>query len=481
MRRTIPIEVWVPDLTFPGWMDRWRQQGDAFQRAHPEYEVKIVGKDFWRFPRQVAEAAAEGHVPTISEYYFYMTQVARDSLAQDGSPLFTSVEKAIGGRTEILGEPVVIDDIIPPMRDYYTYDGDLTSMPTVGTTSLLYANANLLRRAGISELPQTWEEVEAVCEELSRFRGGPSITWSNHGTFIQQALATRGGLIVDNHNGRHGRATRVDLASKEMLAWAEWWRNLHRAGHYHYTGKIPDWAGTLKAFADQDVVFRISSSNDVNYMFRAGEDNGFDLDVGIFPYDHRVPYVGNAVAGTSLWLANGLDEATREGALALLQFLHNPHYAAERHRANSFLPLTYSSAALLEEEGWFDRYPHHRVAYDHVMRFPAGVTRERPELADRVPASEGAVFGDFAGNQDVMTRAMGDVLAHGADPLDRFTEATAEAQRLLDTYNAYALSSGFRDPDNSPTHSLSVEAFSEAAAGRDYSAADMEAVVRLNR
>ncbi|MEZ0075080.1 extracellular solute-binding protein [Planotetraspora sp. GP83] len=483
MKSKIPIEVWVPDLTFPGWMDRWYKQGAEFEEAHPEFQINVRGKDFWRFPRQVAEAAAEGLTPAISEYYFYMTQVARDSLAQDGSPLFTSVEKAIGGRTEILGEPVVIDDIIPPLRDYYTYDGDLTSMPTVGTTSLLYANKGLLRRAGVSELPQTWEDVEAVCQAVAQLGDGPShaITWSNHGTFIQQALASQGGLIVDNHNGRTGRATAVNLASKEMLTWAEWWRKLHKDGHYLYTGKIPDWAGTLKAFADQDVAIRISSSNDVNYMWRAAEDNEFDIEVGIFPYNHRVPYVGNAVAGTSLWLANGLDEATQEGALAFLQYLHNPENAAERHRANSFLPLTYASYALLEEEGWFVRYPHHRLAYDHVMKFPAGVVRERPELAGQVPVSEGALFGDFAGNQDVMTRAMGDVLAHGVDPLERFTEATAEAQQLLDTYNAYALSSGFRDPENSPTHSLSVEAFSEAAAGRDYSAADMEAVVKLHR
>ncbi|MCG5216051.1 extracellular solute-binding protein [Streptosporangium soli] len=464
-------------------MDRWYRQGAEFEKLHPEYKINVHGKDFWRFPRQVAEAAAEGNTPALSEYYFYMTQAARDSQAQDESPLFTSVEKAIGGRSEILGEPVVIDDIIPAIRDYYTLDGDLTSMPTVGTTSLLYTNTDLLRRAGVSETPETWEDVEAACAAVAAMKDGPghAITWSNHGTFIQQALASLGGLIVNKHNGRQGRATSVDLASKEMIIWAEWCRKLHRDGHLLYTGKIPDWAGTLRAYADQDVAIRISSSNDVNYMFRAAEDNGFGIGVGVFPYNHRLPYAGNAIAGTSLWMANGLDEATQEGALAFLMYLHSPRNAAERHKANSFLPLTYSAQALLEEEGWFDRYPHHRLAYDHVTRFPKRIVEQRPELAGRTPLSEGALFGDFAGNQDVMTRAIGDVLARGADPLERFTFASVEAQQLLDAYNEYALTSGFRDPENSPINSLSVEAFSEARAGRDYSAADMEAVVRLNR
>ena len=160
------------------------------------------------------------------------------------APLFTSVQRAIAGRTEILGEPVVVDDLVPAFRDYYTLHGDLLSMPSVGTTSLLYANTDLLEAAGVSQLPQTWDDVVAVCEQIARHRPGPEypITWSNHGTFFQQAVATQGGLLVDNDNGRSGRATTTNLASKEMLTWVEWWRQLHRDGHYLYTGSIPDWA-----------------------------------------------------------------------------------------------------------------------------------------------------------------------------------------------------------------------------------------------
>src|SRR5690606_10465566 len=296
----------------------------------------------------------------------------------------------------------------------------------------------------------------------------------NHGTFFQQALAVQGGYLVDNENGRAGRARRTNLASKEMLTWVEWWQRLHSRGHYLYTGTIPDWAGTLRAFTEQRVAMRISSSNDVNYMVRGAKDNGFGIEVGIFPYNDRVPYGGNAVAGTSIWLKNGLDEATQDAALAFLMFLHNPRKAAERHKANSFVPITYASLELLEHEGWFDRHPYHRVAVDHLNRYPSRVPAEQ-RRDNGVPPSVGAVFGDFAGNQDVMTRAMGDVLAHGADPGARFAEADAEAQRLLDAYNDYALHGGPR-----PRTSHLVEYFAEALAGRDYTAEDMEKVVRLN-
>lgn len=468
MNSTVDLDVWVSDLTFPGYMDRWAKLAAAFEKAHPEYRVNIKGVGFFTGPQEIAQAIAEGNGPAVAEHYFYMTQTARDMRNPDGRPRYTSVEKAIGGRTEILGEPVVIDDIIPAMRDYYTYRGDLTSMPSMGTTSLFYANEQTLRRAGVSRLPLTWDEVDVACEAVAGLADGPShaITWSNHGTFIQQAILSQGGLLADNDNGRAGRAENVIMASKEMLAFAGWWKRLYDNGHYLYTGKIPDWEGTFRAFAEQQVAFRISSSNDVLYMLQAAKANGFDLEIGPFPYNSDVPYAGNAIAGTSFWLADGLDEVVQEGALAFLQFIHNPRNAADRHKYNSFLPLTHASFALLEEEGWFDEHPYHRVASDHLS------TYWDRDAGTGWPPSRGPLFGDFAGNQDVMTRAVQDVLVRGADAATRFTEATAEAQRLLDAYEADNRDGG----PSSPT-SLRVEFFTDA---EPYSGADLENVVQLD-
>lgn len=470
MSKTV-VEVWVADLTFPGYMDRWIKLGAQFNEAHPDYQVNITGQDFRTLPELIAQAAAEGRTPDVAEYYFYMIQQARDSLRPDGQALFTSVQQAIAGRSEILGEPVVIDDILPAFREYFSYQGDLTSMPSVGTTSLLYANLDVLEAAGVTELPQTWAEVEAACAAIAALPDGPSypITWSNHGTFFQQAIGSQDGLIADQDNGRSGRATTIDLSSPQMLAWAQWWRRLHQDGHYLYTGKIPDWEGTFRAFANQQVGIRISSSNDVDYTVQAARNAGFGLGVGIFPYNSDVAYGGNAVAGTSLCLANGLDESTSDGALAFLQFAHNPRNAADRHKANSFIPITQASFDLLEAEGWFAEHPYHRVPSDHVNRYPARLVNGRVNGA---PPSLGALIGDFAGNQDVMTAAMGDVLALDADPVVRFAEATVEAQQRLDDYHADAAGTGPRRSE-----SLRVEFFTDA---EPYSGADLENVAQLH-
>jgi sn-glycerol 3-phosphate transport system substrate-binding protein len=466
----VVIDVWVADLTFPGYLDRLRRLGEQFDRAHPGYHVQITGYDFRALPQEIARAAAEGRQPAVAEYYFYCSPVARDTRRPDGGPLFTPVERAVAGRGEILGEPVVLDDLVPAVRDYYTYNGELAAMPTVATTMLLYGNLTLLRAAGVPRMPRTWDEVEAACEAVAGLPDPPphGITWANHGLFFQQAVAVQGGRLADGH---HGRA-RVDLASPEMMAWVGWWRRLHARGHYLYTGKIPDWEGTFRAFATSQVALRITSSNDHDYMVRAATEAGFEIATSRFPYRDGVPYAGNIIAGTALWLADGLDDLTRDGALAFMQFLNNPRNAAERHQANSFIPVTGAAFALLEREGWFTSHPYHRVASDQLASYPDH-PGARPEDADGWPPMRGARFGDFAGVQDVMTRAMADVLTYGVDPDPRFARATAEAQRLVDDYHADCAGGGPRRPT-----SLRVEHFTGAAA---YSGADLENVTRLHR
>jgi sn-glycerol 3-phosphate transport system substrate-binding protein len=472
MSKTV-VDVWVADLTFPGYMDRWHKLGEEFNAKHPDYHVNVVGKDFRLFPVDIAEAAAAGKPPAVAEYYFYLVHQARDAIKPDGSPLFTSVERAVDGRDEILGEPNILPDLIPAAREYYSLGGDLTAIPSVATTSLLYANLDMLERAGVTQLPVTWDEVTSTCEAIA---GGPNapekpIIWSNHGTFFQQAVASQGGVLVNNDNGRSGRATEADMSSKEMLSYVKWWQRLHADGHYLNTGVIPDWENTYKAFDQERVAIRISSSNDVNYMVAAAESKGFRLGVGIFPFNSHVPYHGNAIAGTSLSLTAGLDKATEDGALAFLLFAHNPRNDANRHKFNSFWPVTQAGYDLLEEEGWFAEHPYHRVASDHVMKFPATAIIDDAAAANGVPPSTGAMMGDFAGNQDIMTNAMGDVLK-GADPDERFAAATIEAQSVLEAYERNIQGTGPVTPET-----LRVEYFRDAEW---YSGMVMEKVQQLD-
>ena len=428
----ITINVWLN--RWPMWqqiVDPIRKQAAEFNRRHPQYQVVIEAVNVGALPREVARAARAGTAPHIVAYHYTYMQDAQDTRDADGRPLFTSVTKAVGGREEILGEPVVLDDIVTNMRAYYTLDGDLSSMPRNTSTLLLYSNVDALRAAGIAEPPTTWAEVEAACAALAGRDGArrAGITWPNFGWLFQTSVAQQGGFLADHENGRSGRSEKVDFMSPEMMAYVTWWRDLHRAGHYLYTGKQSDWWGCMEAFAEGDAAMMLSSSVETGPIVEAARRAGFRVQASRMPHNEQAGYAGSLIAGESLWLRDGLDEPTRDGALAFMQFMTNPRNATSIYdRGRTFVPTTEASIDLLTDEGWFERNPHQRAAIDHLRISPDS------------PVTRGAVFGNFLPIQSAGMQAMHDVLVNGEDLDARFSRANEQAQQLLADYEERAKS-----------------------------------------
>lgn len=422
----ITINAWFNDWPlWPELIEPIKELAEQFSRHQPRYRVVVRGINPGAFPGAVAQAALDGTAPDVAAYQYTFLQDAMDARDREGRPLFTSVTGAIAGRSQILGEPVVTGDIVTNVRAYYTFDGDLSSMPRNTSTVLLYSNIDALRAAGITEPPGTWTEVNAACARLAGRDGArrAGITWANHGWLFQQSVAQQGGLLTDHDNGRSGRSEKVDFSSAEMMAYLTWWRDLHLAGHYLYTGKQNDWWGCMDAFAAGDTAMMLSSSVEAGPIVSAARDAGFAVQVSRMPYNDQVTYAGNLIAGESLWLRAGLDEQTRDGALALMQFMTSPRNAAGIYdHGRTFIPTTEASIGLLASEGWFDRNPHYRPAIDQLRISPDS------------PATRGAVFGNFMPIQSACTQAMHDVLTDGADIAARFDRANGQAQQLLDQY-----------------------------------------------
>jgi len=408
-------------------LDWMNERAREFEEAHPEYEISVQGFYVYEALLQsVTLAAQPGDPPAIAQYFEVATQEARDAVNSEGEPLFASVEAAIDGRTEILGEPVVLDDIVTAVADYYTIDGEFSSMPWNTSSTLFYGNASIMEAAGIDAAPETWAEVEAACDAIMALDDAPSacITWPNHGWFFEQSIAQQGGLLANNDNGRAGRADEVQLDSSEMLSFVEYWKSLADAGHYVYSGTQRDWDYTTNSFVAQEVAFILTSSGDGTALVTDGAEAGFDVVASRMPYNGDADYAGNLIGGATLWLVNGLSPEQSDGALAFMQFVNNPENAASWHRETNYIPITNSAIALLEEEGWFAENPYASVATDQLA------------LADGSPAARGALLGGFVQIRDIMTLAMEDVLVSEADPAERFEQASAEAQEALESYNS---------------------------------------------
>jgi sn-glycerol 3-phosphate transport system substrate-binding protein len=413
------IRVWV---AFSGYRLDWAvERAEEFNTLYPEYNVMVEGYASYNDAFTATVLAVEqGTPPAITHFFEAATQEARDAVSPDGEPLFKSVEAAIAGRTEINGVPVVLDDVVSAAADYYALDGEFGSMPWNTSSTVMFSNMSILEAAGIMEIPETWAEINAACEVIMALDDGPDncITWPNHSWFFEQSVAQQGADLANNGNGRDGRADEVLLNSDAALAYAGWWKDLNDMGYYIYTGVLRDWTGTQNAFEAEQVAFLVFSSSDAT-LIPANTAENFETVVSRMPYNDEVEYAGNIIGGATLWLNNGLDEATETGALMFLNWFSKPENTAEWHQLTGYIPITNAGVELLEAEGWFEENPNAAVASWQL---------------DLVP-NTGALIGNFVAIRDVITAGMEEILLNGADVAETMDEVNEEANQLLEEYN----------------------------------------------
>ncbi len=404
-----------------------KERAAEFNAKYPEYNIEVTSFASYNDVFDAAVLAVDsGEPPGIIHFFEAATRQALDAVGADGQPIFKSVTEAIGGRTEILGEPVILDDVVDAAKNYYTVNGSFYSMPWNTSSAIMFSNTDMLEAAGVMEIPETWAEVEAACEKVMAMPGAPAacITWPNHSWFVEQSLGQQGELLANNDNGRSGRATEVYLTSEGMIDYVSWWKDMADKGYYTYTGVQRDWDGTANAFLAQEVAMLIYSSSDTTFLTNSGKEAGFDVKASFMPYNGEREYVGNLIGGATLWLLNGMDKKAEDGALAFMNFFSNPENAAEWHRITGYIPITKSAEALLEQEGWYDESPNSRVASEQLA------------AAKNTPASLGALLGNFVAIRDIITIAIEDILVNDLDVAERMAQANEEANKSLAEYEA---------------------------------------------
>ena len=419
----IDIDFWV---AFSDYRFEYAQEkAAAFNANHPEYNVQVTSFASYNDAFDAAVLAVDsGQPPALIHFFEAATRQALDAVDSSGNPIFKSVTEAIAGRTEVLGEPVVLDSVIDAARNYYTVDGSFYSMPWNTSSTVMFSNMDILNAAGIDEPPATWADVDAACEAIMGLADAPSgcITWPNHSWFVEQSLGQQGELLANNDNGRSDRATEVNLESDGMLAYLEWWKGLSDSGYYTYTGLQRDWDGTANALYAGDVAMLIYSSSDTTAITNTGTESGFEVQASYMPRNGDVDYVGNLIGGATIWMLDGMDSVTEDGALAFMNFFSNPENAAEWHQLTGYEAITKDSIDLLVGEGWYEESPNSKVASDQLA------------AAENTPASLGALLGNFVGIRDVITIAIEDILVNDLDVATRMAAANEEANKSLAEY-----------------------------------------------
>lgn len=416
----VDVPIWI---AFEDYRLDWvLEVAEEFNAMFPQYNVVVTGGySYEEVFAQVAVAAEQGELPAVVHEFEVGTQDARDS------GLFKPIADVLADRTEVNGLEVNFEDIIEPVRAYYTLDDKFTSMPWNTSSAIWFNNMTILEKAGVTEPPATWADVEAVCEQVMALEDAPEhcFTWPNYGWFFEQWLAQQNAPFTNNDNGRSARATELAFNSDAGLAVFEWLNDMYDKGYLYYSGAQGgnSWTTVDQVYQAQQVAMAAYSSSDTTYYTNMGIDNGFETVASFLPFNQETGRTGNLIGGGSLWLVNGLDPQVEEGALTFMLYLTNTENAAEWHKLTGYIPTRTSAGAMLEAEGWFEENPNQTVA-----------ARQLAET-EVTTATSGALVGAFPAIRNVVTAATDRLLLTDEDPAELLNQAAEEANVILEEYN----------------------------------------------
>lgn len=394
-----------------------QKYADAYMEAHPNVTINMqIATSYPENLNNVLLAAEQGDAPHIVQLFEVGSRLALDS------GIFIPVSSVA---TE--EQMATLEDVIQPVLNYYTFDGQVWSVPFNSSNPILYYNEELLAEAGIETVPQTYSEVLAACDVIMA-AGIESlegcIGWNLNSWFVEQWLSQQGAVLANNGNGRTERATELELDSDAMLTIMNWWKELADKGYYVYTGAFEDWSGSDALFVGQQVVFHITSTADLRNITEAATDAGFNAGTGFLPIADGVERNGTIIGGASLWLTDGHPQEELDAAADFMFFIGNTENGVDWHKGTGYFPIRYSAIEALAAEGWFEANPTFQTAFD--------------QLTQTVPneASAGAVIGTFVELRTIIEQAAQSIIDGGADPAEALAVADDRADESLAEYNS---------------------------------------------
>lgn len=303
------------------------EQCDAFNAAQSDHHVTCVGQGGYEVAMQKAIAAyRSGDAPVLIQFF-------------DAGTLDLMLSDAVVPVQDIMAD-VDWSSFIAGARAYYeTSDGRLFSQPYNASTLLFYTNRTQLEEVGISETPQTWEEVIAAARALEAAgHACPFVTDGDTWRVLEQFSARHGLPIASRHNGYDGLDAEYVLNSTfvvEHLTNLVEWRNegLVRLNADTQAGNY------AAAFNAGECAMMEGSSGSYAAAAQAFGDE-YELTVSMAPMYEGYERHNTLVGGASIYVMKGHEEAELEAARAFLDFLRQPEQQMFFTAATGYVPVT---------------------------------------------------------------------------------------------------------------------------------------------
>ncbi len=395
---------------------------ERFNESQDEVHVKSQNTGSYNDTLTKTQAAVQsGSAPHIVQIYEIGTQVMVDS--------------GIIIPIEDLGRDVVGDNtfdwgkFLTPVSNYYNVDGKLHSMPFNSSTPLLFYNKDAFREVGLdpNDPPQTFAEMVEYAEALTIRDEDGSIerygfTLGIVGWFVEQMAANQDAQLVNNNNGRDGRATESYLDQEAVVRFIELWKEMVDQGIMLNPGR--GWDGANQAFLSGRSAMIIESTASVGRFTNGLEEMDDQLGTAFLPRPEGVDRGGVIIGGASLWAIADHPQEELEAAWKFLSFLSEEEQQVDWFEKTGYFPVTKAAVEKEMNTQFFSESPNHLTAFLQLL------------LSKKAVSTQGALIGTFPEVRQIVEEAVEKTLQGDMTPQEAMEEASARVDRSLEQYNS---------------------------------------------
>lgn len=313
-------------------------------------------------------------------------------------------------------------DFLSVVKSYYSFKGNLYSMPFNSSTAILYYNKSIFKKAGLDpqKAPATYDEIEkfakaAVISGATKI--GFTVSWPSW-TLMENMHAWHDQPIADQDNGFAGMATQLKINSKlggQILDLLSRWKD---EGIFTYSGR--------GSKGDQPVIngeaaVGLASTALVGTLTKTAK---FEWGTGDLPRIAGYPVGNSIIGGASLWVMKGHKPEEYKAVAKFLEFLGKTEQQAWWHAETGYLPISNSALKALQASGHFKKNPNMWTAFAQITK---GKTTKN---------SQGVRLGNLPAIRDVIEGEIENVVAGKKASLDGLDEAVKKGNELLKEFAA---------------------------------------------
>ncbi|HHT14888.1 MAG: ABC transporter substrate-binding protein [Christensenellales bacterium] len=246
----------------------------------------------------------------------------------------------------------LFDDFFPSFIEQSVIDGVCWAVPDLASARALYYNIDLLTEAGVENPPETWAELEDVCQAIIDFYGGEVYPWGmdlttdeGQAAFAYYAWGNNGGFVDEEGNWNVNRKENVEAVEFAIGLYNKGYTNPNPATQTRYDNQ--------DMFASGKTAMVIAPQNMPTYI----KDKGGDINFGVADIPHNEGATSGSVGVMDRIMAfkprTELNEeqtkARNEAIGKFLTFFYEKENYVGWVSMEDFLPAVNSAVAALVE------------------------------------------------------------------------------------------------------------------------------------